>query len=203
MTGATSTPGIFAGFPIVVDATLPPNHMAIVSEGRRIVFRLDLESETAIELLDSATKMTCPEIEAWISACNLRLMDSIPLPQPISPRPQEGSTMQDDKQQDNTGETGAGIQTAVPEPLIAPAPSIGRVVWYYPGVSEKEHPSYGQPHSAQIACVHSSACVNLGIFDGNGIPYARTSVSLYHPDAVPEWQRNNGHYATWMPYQVR
>jgi hypothetical protein len=70
MIGATHQAGIFAGFPIVVDTTLPPDHIAIVSEGRRIVFRLDLFREEAIEVFDSAKMMTRPEIEAWISACN-------------------------------------------------------------------------------------------------------------------------------------
>ena len=67
---ATSEPGIFSGFPIVTDPTLQPNHMAIVSGGRRIVFRLDLENETAVQVSDSGMPMTRPEIEAWISACN-------------------------------------------------------------------------------------------------------------------------------------
>jgi hypothetical protein len=121
----------------------------------------------------------------------------------FSPSPKEGSTMQDPTPTTPDTTEAAATAPAPAETPAAPIPNIRRVVWYYPGVNEKEHPSYGQPHSAQVACVHSHGCVNLGIFDGNGIAYSKTSVSLYHPDAVPEWQRNNGHYATWMPYQVR
>lgn len=85
-----------------------------------------------------------------------------------------------------------------------PAPSIGSVVWYYPHKNTTQYPSYGgQPHSASVAFVHSHTCVNLGVIDSNGVPYGRTSVSLYHPEGVPDWQKDTGGYATWMPYQVK
>lgn len=87
-------------------------------------------------------------------------------------------------------------------PLATPDPSIGRVVWFYPCLPRMGYPN-DQPHSAQIAYVHSRNMVNLGCIDGSGNPYAATSVALYHPDAVPDWQTASGGYATWMPYQCR
>lgn len=95
----------------------------------------------------------------------------------------------------------ASTEVARP-PLVAPDPSIGRVVWFYPSGRGAGYPN-DQPHSAQIAYVHSQSLVNLGCIDGNGNPYAATSVALYHPDAVPDWQKANGGYATWMPFQCK
>lgn len=39
--------GVFAGFPIHRDESLPPGHIAIVSGGKRTLFRIDLGAETA------------------------------------------------------------------------------------------------------------------------------------------------------------
>lgn len=75
-------------------------------------------------------------------------------------------------------------------------PTIGRVVLYHPpfvpdsGANEKTH--------AAIVChVWSDTCVNLAIFDSNGISYHATSVFLFQGDS----ERPGSHYAEWMPYQ--
>lgn len=39
--------GVFAGIPICTDATLPPDHVAIVSGDKRTLFRINVEAETA------------------------------------------------------------------------------------------------------------------------------------------------------------
>lgn len=75
-------------------------------------------------------------------------------------------------------------------------PTIGRVVWYYPP-NEADRP----PLAAVIACVWSDTCVNLGVFDRNGVPFPKppTSILLIQDDnEVP----TGGHYCTWMPYQL-
>lgn len=94
-------------------------------------------------------------------------------------------------------------ETPETPPIVAPEPSIGRMVWYYPGARENTPRCGDQPHSAQVVAVWGRTCVNLAIHDANGQAYAKTSVNLYHPDAVPDWQQRQGGYATWMPYQVR
>jgi hypothetical protein len=77
------------------------------------------------------------------------------------------------------------------------APTIGRVVWYHPafvpdsGTNEKT--------LAAIIChVWSDTCVNLAVFDSNGVATNHTSVFLYQGDT----ERPNSHYAEWMPYQI-
>jgi hypothetical protein len=77
------------------------------------------------------------------------------------------------------------------------APTIGRVVWYYP--SGRTPPA--QPQVALIAHVWSDTCVNLAIFDDNGQPYPPgcTSVLLVQEgNPVP----TGGNYCCWMPYQI-
>jgi hypothetical protein len=76
-------------------------------------------------------------------------------------------------------------------PMIKP--TVGRVVWYRPnGAIDK------QPHAALITHVWSENCVNLAIFDSDGHPYQRTSVTLLQAgDLVPQ-----DSYAEWMPYQL-
>lgn len=76
-------------------------------------------------------------------------------------------------------------------------PTVGRVVWYYPPRCATTQ----QPHAALIACVWSDTCVNLAIFDSNGVPYPQppTSVLLVQEGApVP----TGGNYCCWMPYQM-
>lgn len=76
-------------------------------------------------------------------------------------------------------------------------PTVGRVVWYYP----PGHPQGYQPLAAIIAHVWSETCVNLAIFDANGVPMPEppTSVLLVQPEnEVP----TGGRYCTWMPFQV-
>ena len=74
-------------------------------------------------------------------------------------------------------------------------PTIGRVVWYHPFGSTL----IDQPHAALIAHVWSDTCINLAVFDANGIPYNMTSVFLYQNE--PNSERPSSQFAEWMPYQ--
>lgn len=78
-------------------------------------------------------------------------------------------------------------------------PTVGRVVWFHPkGQSVNDAK---QPLAAIVAHVWSDTCVNLAIFDANGVPMASppTSVLLIQDDnPIP----SGGLYCTWMPYQI-
>ena len=74
-------------------------------------------------------------------------------------------------------------------------PTIGRVVWYYPlGDTSDE-----QPLAALIAHVWSDTCVNLAVFDSNGIASNQTSVFLYQNE--PNTEKPSSSFCEWMPYQ--
>jgi len=73
-------------------------------------------------------------------------------------------------------------------------PTIGRVVWFYPtGVSHE-----AQPLPALICRVWNDSMINVGGFDGDGKPFAATSVFLNHDGYG---NPGGGPWATWMPYQ--
>ncbi len=76
------------------------------------------------------------------------------------------------------------------------SPTIGRVVWYYP----VGHIPGEQPQVALIAHVWSETCVNLAIFDGNGIPYAKPPTSVLLVQDGNE-RPGGGNFCEWMPYQ--
>lgn len=81
-------------------------------------------------------------------------------------------------------------------------PSIGRVVWFYPdaGFSNTNTPSSnGEPLPALITRVWGDALINIGGFDANGKPFARTSVTLLGADDTAP----DGMHATWMPFQLQ
>lgn len=74
-------------------------------------------------------------------------------------------------------------------------PTIGRVVWYHPESSTEQQ----QPYAAIVAHVWSDTCVNLAVFDSNGVATNKTSVFLYQGDGA---ERPSSSYAEWMPYQI-
>lgn len=75
-------------------------------------------------------------------------------------------------------------------------PTIGRVVWYYPGGKTQLQ---SQPLAALIAYVHSDTCINIGYFDRNGVSWSQTSVALEQEPGDADWSYS---FCTWMPYQV-
>ena len=72
-------------------------------------------------------------------------------------------------------------------------PTIGRVVWFHPAGSTPEE----QPLVAIIAHVWSDTCINLAVFDTNGVASNQTSIFLFQGDG----ERPSSLYAEWMPYQ--
>lgn len=80
------------------------------------------------------------------------------------------------------------------------APTIGRVVWYFPVESDLAV-STGRlmeryddkPFLAHVCYVWSDTCVNLVVFDHAGQRFTRTSVAINVDGASP--------HAEWMPYQ--
>lgn len=54
-----------------------------------------------------------------------------------------------------------------------------------------------QPLAAIVTHVWSDTCVNLAVFDSNGVSQGRTSVTLEH--GAPSL--NASRYCEWMPFQ--
>lgn len=79
-------------------------------------------------------------------------------------------------------------------------PTIGRVVWYYPGPHEKRlhiNVKDAQPCVALICYVQNDSTVSLVVFDHFGSTHARQAVELCHGDTVPSERE----HCVWMPYQ--
>jgi hypothetical protein len=83
-------------------------------------------------------------------------------------------------------------------------PTIGRVVWYTPSESDGRQLThspamtvYGDTLAAIVTHVWSDSCVNLTVFDSNGMPHGRTSVMLHQG----EGPCTSSPYCEWMPFQ--
>lgn len=80
-------------------------------------------------------------------------------------------------------------------------PTNGRVVWYHPSqfdLSSGQIVFHGsQPLAAIVAHVWSDTCVNLTVFDSNGNPHSKTSVTLHQG----EGECTSSPYCEWMPFQ--
>ena len=81
-------------------------------------------------------------------------------------------------------------------------PSIGRILWFYRSGSRLHE----QPLSAIVTAVWGDRCVNLAIFESNGVPMSHppTSVQLVQEgDKVPVDCDGKMHqHCVWMPYQT-
>lgn len=77
-------------------------------------------------------------------------------------------------------------------------PTIGRVVWFYPGKQFTGYHDGVNPIPALICRVWSNTMINVAGFDSDGNPFRQTSVFLKQEetDPVPDF----GH-AEWMLYQ--
>lgn len=76
-------------------------------------------------------------------------------------------------------------------------PSVGRVVWYHAAANDEIVRSAGEPLAAIVAKVWTDSCVNLAVFDSNGISHNRCSVYLLQDGS----ERPASAFAEWMPYQ--
>lgn len=77
-------------------------------------------------------------------------------------------------------------------------PTVGRVVWYYPGEA-KDVQDKKQPMAALVAYVHTDRMVNLAVFDHCGGHAGTTSVPLVQEgDDFPSGGES---FCCWMPYQ--
>jgi len=77
-------------------------------------------------------------------------------------------------------------------------PTVGRVLWFHPGLHDKISRNPDQPLAAHVAYVWSDTVVNLMVIDHDGSTHQRTSVRLLQdgePTLVGE------ECCEWMPYQ--
>lgn len=98
---------------------------------------------------------------------------------------------------------------ANPLSRVVIAPTIGRVVWYWPGKDGAEAVvslDAEQPMKADVVFVHPEQneagefVVNLGVVDHAGRHVRRHNIPLVQRmDGSPEWQLER---CQWMPYQV-
>lgn len=80
-------------------------------------------------------------------------------------------------------------------------PTIGRVLHYWPALSEGLPGPTDQPCDAHVACLLPDGKLTLMIVDHNGHPHARQSVTLIQPgEARPE--TGGVAFCEWMGYQV-
>lgn len=79
-------------------------------------------------------------------------------------------------------------------------PSNGRVVWFTPS-SQNGAANFasGSQLAAIVAHVHTDRCVNLAVFDANGVSHSRCSVPLLQDD---DPRPEHGYFAEWMPFQL-
>jgi hypothetical protein len=75
-------------------------------------------------------------------------------------------------------------------------PTVGRVVLYHPPFTA-DSGSNEETYAAIVCHVWSDTCVNLAVFDSNGVASNQTSVFLFQGDG----ERPGSSYAEWMPYQ--
>jgi hypothetical protein len=76
-------------------------------------------------------------------------------------------------------------------------PTVGRIVWYYPGQNEAIKYHRDQPLAAVVSYVWSDRMVNLAVYDADGFPQSRTSVPLLQDDD----KAPDAAHCAWMPFQ--
>jgi hypothetical protein len=76
-------------------------------------------------------------------------------------------------------------------------PTVGRVVWFWPDVSEHIDSVPGEPLRADICAVNADGTVNLSVNSSRGNQQPRLNVMLVQPDE-PKPEHS---FCAWMPYQ--
>lgn len=82
------------------------------------------------------------------------------------------------------------------DPVINP--TVGRILYYTPGVDDPWMSRQYAPFAAIIARVNSDNTVNLGVLDGSGHCNPRPNVTLIQGALIAEPEKA---YCTWMDYQ--
>lgn len=77
-------------------------------------------------------------------------------------------------------------------------PTVGRIVWYWPGATDPGIDNGDQPLAAIVTHVWSDSCINLSAFGQDGTPHGRKSVTLIQEG---EGRDPDNSFAEWMPYQ--
>lgn len=78
-------------------------------------------------------------------------------------------------------------------------PTVGRVVWYFPGPYDGVQRYDDKPCAAHVTYVHNDRMVNLVVFSHTGQIHVRNSVALIQ-EGDGENRPHMG-WAEWMPYQ--
>ena len=86
------------------------------------------------------------------------------------------------------------------------APTVGRIVYYYPGTYDLEctglvQLSPDQALRADVLYVNPTGTVNLNIIDHIGVATYRANVALLQ-ETDGETPENHYGHCKWMPYQV-
>lgn len=81
-------------------------------------------------------------------------------------------------------------------------PSIGRVLWFYPGTGFRGATAGDQPLPALVCNVKGDTCVNVAGFDADGQHFVGQDVYLVPSDGAGAEPAEGEQHARWMPYQV-
>lgn len=81
-------------------------------------------------------------------------------------------------------------------------PTVGRIVWYYPGEDDDIECAAESAYVGAMVQGVRHDMVQLSGVDGNGSPFCTDWIFLFKPDEVPGSYKDTGNYATWMPCQV-
>jgi hypothetical protein len=76
-------------------------------------------------------------------------------------------------------------------------PTVGRIVYYWPGGRAQAESGNKQPLAAKIAHVHSDGLINIGYLQHDGAASNATLVPLIQDGD----ERPDQPFCEWMPYQ--